>query len=249
PTVIKDTFSTNEDTAISILATEIFSPGPGEGSQTFTSVVATPIAGQTFGTVSVVSGSIIYTPEANFNGTARFLAQVTDSGTPPQTVSTTVTINVAPVNDAPIPFTGPITSEEDVPLTLIGTGAANDLLSRSQPGPSNESNQTLTLLSIDPTTEKGGTITLSNGVYRYQPPANYNGQDFFNYTILDNGTPPAEATGRVTLNITPVNDGPIVVDDTGSARFVAVGLTGLTSNFDPLANDSPGADAGDELII
>ncbi|MFN8763349.1 MAG: tandem-95 repeat protein [Pirellulaceae bacterium] len=249
PTVIKDTFSTNEDTAISILATEIFSPGPGEGSQTFTSVVATPIAGQTFGTVSVVSGSIIYTPEANFNGTARFLAQVTDSGTPPQTVSTTVTINVAPVNDAPIPFTGPITSEEDVPLTLIGTGAANDLLSRSQPGPSNESNQTLTLLSIDPTTEKGGTITLSNGVYRYQPPANYNGQDFFNYTILDNGTPPAEATGRVTLNITPVNDGPIVVDDTGSARFVAVGLTGLTSNFDPLANDSPGPDAGDELVI
>ncbi|MFM8174381.1 MAG: Ig-like domain-containing protein, partial [Pirellulaceae bacterium] len=176
-------------------------------------------------------------------------AQVTDSGTPPQTVSTTVTINVAPVNDAPIPFTGPITSAEDAPLTLIGTGAANDLLSKSQPGPSNESNQTLTLITIDSTTEKGGTITLSNGVYRYQPPANYNGPDFFNYTIRDNGTPSAEATGRVTLNITPVNDGPIVVDDTGSARFVAVGLTGLTSNFDPLANDSPGPDAGDELII
>jgi hypothetical protein len=44
---------------------------------------------------------------------------------------------------------------------------------------------------------------------RYNPNANVNGQDTFNITAIDNGTPEAEsAQAKVTINVTPVNDAP-----------------------------------------
>nr|WP_247650145.1 Calx-beta domain-containing protein [Cylindrospermopsis raciborskii] len=44
---------------------------------------------------------------------------------------------------------------------------------------------------------------------RYNPNANVNGQDTFNITAIDNGTPEAESgQAKVTINVTPVNDAP-----------------------------------------
>ncbi|HEX7946396.1 MAG TPA: Ig-like domain-containing protein, partial [Phenylobacterium sp.] len=59
-----------------------------------------------------------------------------------------------------------------------------------------------------------GTVTLVNGVVTFTPDANYNGPASFTYTIDDGhgGTD----TATVNINVTPVNDPPDAVDDSGS---------------------------------
>ena len=54
----------------------------------------------THGTVTLVTGSITYTPAFNFNGTSSFTYTVSDDEG--LTDSETVTITVIPVNDAPV---------------------------------------------------------------------------------------------------------------------------------------------------
>ncbi|MFM8399202.1 MAG: Ig-like domain-containing protein, partial [Pirellula sp.] len=57
----------------------------------------------------------------------------------------------------------------------------------------------------------------------------------------DNGSPALSTDANLTINVTPVNDGPIAVDDTGSsARFNVIGLTGTPTALDVMRNDSPG---------
>ncbi|WP_148714755.1 tandem-95 repeat protein [Chitinolyticbacter meiyuanensis] len=54
-----------------------------------------------------------------------------------------------------------------------------------------------------------GSLTLNaDGTLTYNPPANYNGTTTFSYTLIDgNGQ---NSTATVTLNVTPVNDAPVV---------------------------------------
>ncbi len=241
PTLIGSSFAVDEDPSapLTIPASSMFNGGPNEGSQTVTVVSAATIAGQTNGTVSVSGGNVLYTPNANFFGTARFTVVVADDGSPSAQSTATITVTVNPINDAPVPFTGSLTVAEDTSLILIGAGAPTNLLTASNPGPL-ESGQTLSLVSISNPTAAGGTITTVSGVTTYTPPANFFGSDSFVYTIQDNGSPSLQATATVTINVTPVNDAPDAVDDSGAARFTAVGLINLTTSLDPRRNDSAG---------
>ncbi len=114
-------------------------------------------------------------------------------------------------------------------------------MTSSQPGPANESSQTVTLVSVSPTSAQGGTLTTNAGVVTYRPAANFFGTDTFTYVITDNGTPALTATGTITVTVNAVNDAPDAVDDTGSgAQFVAIGQTGITTTLNPMRNDSAG---------
>lgn len=248
PVVTASTFSVNEDPAapLSITPAQVFSAGPAnESSQTVTFSSVASIAGQTNGTVSLVAGNINYTPAANFFGTAVFTAVGQDDGSPVASTTATITVNVIAVNDAPVPFAGSISVAEDGSLILIGTGAPTDLLTNSTKGAANESAQTLSLVSISPTTTNGGTITTVAGVTTYRPAANFFGQDTFTYTITDNGQTngqpdPRTATATVTINVTAVNDGPVAVADTGAARLNAIGISTTATSLDVMANDNAG---------
>ncbi|QDV66808.1 hypothetical protein Poly24_04960 [Rosistilla carotiformis] len=87
-----------------------------------------------------------------------------------------------------------------------------------------------------------GTVTRvgTTNSFTYRPNLNYNGPDSFTYTVVNSEG--VEATGVVSITVTPVNDPPTAVNDSGT------GLT--TPETDPLtitadrllANDLKGAD-------
>jgi hypothetical protein len=249
PTVVDNTWEVDEDPAAPLVLTpaQVFSPGPLEDAQTLTVTVA-PIAGQTNGSVSNAGNQISYAPDANFSGTALFTVTATDSGSPALSTTTTVTVTVREINDAPIPFSGTLTTAEDTPLVLIGTGAASDILSQSRPGPATESSQTLTLVTIQNPSASGGTVSTAGGITTYTPAANFFGTDTITFEIRDNGTPNLSATGTITINVTPVNDAPDAVDDSGTGRFIAPGLINQAASLDVMRNDSPGPGETNDTI-
>ena len=143
------------------------------------------------------------------------------SSTPPGTG------NVAPVAD-----TGSVTGDEDVtlPVPLRGSDSDGSVVSVTvtsiPPGD--------TLLLADGTTQvlAGQTLTpqQAEGLL-FHPAADFNGKTGITFFVTDNeGLASAPAT--VTINVTPVNDPPVALDDTNSAAHD----TPVTTNV--LANDS-----------
>ena len=64
----------------------------------------------------------------------------------------------------------------------------------------------------DNTTPSNGTVVVNaDGSYIYTPNTNFIGEDSFEYTICDNGTPQVCDTATVYITITP--DDVIAVDD------------------------------------
>jgi hypothetical protein len=67
---------------------------------------------------------------------------------------------------------------------------------------------TLSILSVQDTSARGGKVTLVSGSVHYVPPAGFDGVDQFAYTALDSGGD--TAVGIVTLSVAPpVSDQPI----------------------------------------
>ncbi|MCO6406754.1 VCBS domain-containing protein [Hoeflea alexandrii] len=97
PTAVDDTAKTDEDTAVSFAVADLISNDsnpPGEQPLSITSV-----SGAVNGAVSLNAGVITFTPDANFSGQASFTYTL-DNGA--GTDEGTVSIDVAPVADAPV---------------------------------------------------------------------------------------------------------------------------------------------------
>ncbi len=145
------------------------------------------------GTVVVHSdGSFTYTPTANFNG-SDFTYAVSD-GTE-AAVETTMTVTVAPVNDAPVDGNETNTTNEDTTLT-VADGATGDLLNNATDVDGNPLTITADLRRWPgrpftvgtPFLISGvGTLTVNaNGSYTFAPAANYNGAvPVITYTVSD----------------------------------------------------------------
>jgi len=113
PAARPDVDTTVEDTPVNIgLAGLLANDQAGDGALTLTQLagnslvlgVATgPFATGSGGTIAYDGTQFVYTPTADFAGSDRFSYQVTDANGDVST--TTVTITVTPVNDAPV-FTG-----------------------------------------------------------------------------------------------------------------------------------------------
>ncbi len=214
---VSDSYSTNEDTPLvgsSVLANDINIDG-----DPFTAVW---ISGPSHGTLVLnEDGTFLYTPEPNFNGNDSFTYQARNGlgvqGFPE------VTIEVRPVNDAPVAAADAFTTAEDTPLA--GTSVlANDV---------DVDNNPLTAVLV--TGAAHGTVVLNpDGTFLYTPAANYNGSDSFVYQAKD---PSAAVSAPVTvsLTVTPVNDAPVALGDaytTTRNKALTVTVPSL------LANDS-----------
>ena len=177
----------------------------------------------TNGTVQATGGTIVYTPNANFNGTDTFTVSVSDGKNPP--VSQTVTVTVTAVNDAPVAVADVGAVVEDAVLT--GTVATND---------SDVDRDTLTYTLAAPV---AGLTLAANGGYTFNAAdAAYQslavGQTravVANYTVSDGKSPPLTATSTLTITVTGVNDAPLAVADVGAVVEDAV-LTGSVATND-----------------
>lgn len=172
------------------------------------------------GTVSLTSPNVIYTPEANYTGPDSFTFKVND-GTVDSNIAT-VTINVTPVNDAPVAADQSVSTNEDTPLpiTLVATDA--------------DAGATLTYTIITPPSNGVLSAVAGAGV-TYTPNLNYNGPDSFTFRAND-GTVNSN-TATVSITVVPVNDVPIANAQSitiNEDQSIAITLTGSDVDGDPL---------------
>jgi VCBS repeat-containing protein len=159
------------------------------------------------GTLSVnADGSFTYSldPSNNFDGQVTFTYQAID-GTGRRSAATTVTIDVTPVNDAPVAADGTYNAVENLTLTV---NQANGLLRSTSPLVTDvdTARANLTVAVVDAPTE--GTLVLNpNGSFTYTPPSEFNGQVTFTYRAFDGSLFSNVAT--ITIDVAEVNDPPV----------------------------------------
>ena len=179
--------NTDEDAAVAgqIVASDL------DGDTLAYSLATAPVNGSV--TVDPATGAFVYTPDANFNGTDSFIVMVSDGQG--GNVSSTVTIGVAALNDAPTTTDLNLNTEEDVAVSgqIMATDVDGDVLS----------------YAVSSVPQNGVLIlNAATGEFTYTPNTNYNGTDSFVVTISDgNG---GATTSTVTVGVTPVNDVPTV---------------------------------------
>ncbi|EGR3110333.1 RTX toxin [Vibrio parahaemolyticus] len=154
------------------------------------------------GTVSVnPDGSVTYTPNDNYHGTDSFTYIVTSGGV---SESTTVSVDVTPVNDAPVAKDDIATTQEDTAVTI-------DVL----PNDSDVDGDKLSIESASVPKEQG-TVEEVNGKLVFTPAENFNGDAEITYTVTD-GALTDQATVKVTVNA--VNDTPVVESNIADQAF------------------------------
>ncbi len=263
PTAVNDTYSFNEDPLNAFTTTDANgSTTPGftiddgvaandvdpEGGPLSVSIVQAPAFAQPGSFSLAPNGTFTYRPLQDFNGSDTFVYRVNDGVLGSNNLGT-VTLIVREVNDAPIAFDDNQSINEG--QTLEFDQAA--LLQNDSAGPANESTQTLTVTSVDPTSAQGGSVTLVAGRIRYIPPANFSGQDTFNYVVTDNGTTagvpaPLSSGGTVTIELADRNNPPIVSPKSLNATE---DTPATMTQAQLLAGDLPGPadESGQQLVI
>jgi uncharacterized delta-60 repeat protein len=176
----------------------------------------TLVTGPQHGTLKLnADGTFSYTPDANFHGTDTFTYRANDDRDTGNLA--TVTINVRPVNDAPVAADQSATTNEDTPLT--GNLSATDV-----------DGDTLTYTKVSGA-QHGQVQLNADGSYTYTPAANYNGPDSFTYKANDGTVDSNIATVSITINA--VNDAPVAdAKSIGTDEDTAVTVTPTGSDVE-----------------
>lgn len=160
------------------------------------------------GSVSLdANGEIIFSPDADFHGTASFEYTVSD-GAGGLTVGT-AKVEVASVNDAPVAVGESVSIDEDniavIPQSVL---LANDTdVDVATDG------DTLHIVSLS-NASHGTTSFNDEGEVVFVPDANYNGIAGFDYVVEDSAG--AQSVAHTAININSVPDAPTAVGETFS---------------------------------
>jgi hypothetical protein len=175
--------------------------------------------------------------------------EVTDSGTPGLTATSTSAVDVTAVNDAPTTVADTDTTVGNTRLAR-GVAVPNGEAGKSSGGASVLANDsdvdspgpiTVDPAASNPTSAQGGSVTWNaNGTFDYVPPTGYTGNDTLTYRATDGD---ASSNGTVTLTVT----GRVwYVRNTATA-----GGTGRSSDpFDTLAEaDTAATSTSDRIYV
>jgi large repetitive protein len=216
PVAVNDASSTNEDTPVTI-------PLLANDSDLDGDPLTVTAASSPNGTVVInPDGSVVFTPNPNFNGEATITYTISDGQGGFDTA--TAIVIVRPVNDAPVAVNDSGTTPEDTPVTLNPLG--NDSDADGDP------------LTISSATSPNGQLTVNpDGTITFTPSPNFSGTTTVTYIISDgNG---GTSTATITLTVTEVNDPPVAVNDNVSTRedfpvTIPVLLNDSDADNDPL---------------
>ncbi|MDW1707999.1 tandem-95 repeat protein, partial [Vibrio sp. Vb2917] len=216
--IVADKATVVEDTAtiIKVLGNDTF-----EGDDKVVSLDTNN--GPANGTVSVnPDGSVTYTPNDNYHGADSFTYIVTSGGV---SESTSVNVDVTPVNDAPVAKDDTAVTDEDTPVTI-------DVL----PNDTDIDGDTLSIQSAS-VPEAQGKVEIVDGKLVFTPAENFNGDAEITYTITD-GSLTDQAKVAVTVN--PVNDAPTIkVDAVESITEDAVSTDTVVATLEVADTDTP----------
>ncbi len=176
------------------------------------------------GTVSVnPDGSVTYTPNDNYHGADSFTYIVTSGGV---SESTTVNVDVTPVNDAPVAKDDTAITDEDTPVTI-------DVL----PNDTDIDGDKLSIQSAS-APEAQGKVEIVDGKLVFTPAENFNGDAEITYTVTD-GALTCQATVKVTVNA--VNDTPVVESNVAD-QTLAEDFTPYTIDLNTVFSDVDNVD-------
>ncbi|WP_441229190.1 T1SS-143 repeat domain-containing protein [Tardiphaga sp. 215_C5_N2_1] len=236
-------------------------------------------AGATDGNVETVLKALAYqsTSEnptgADRTATVTFNDGGNDGSGPALSDTSTVTIHVTPVNDAPLAIndTGSATEKGGVANATGGSNATGNVLSNDSDVDDLQTSLVVSGVRVGTagsTGTVGSTLTgahgllvlNANGTYTYvidetdaQVQAlNVNGTitDTFTYTVRDPSG--ATDTAQLTITINGANDAPVATDDTGSATEkggVSNGSGGVTATGNVRTNDGDVDNTTSSLVI
>jgi hypothetical protein len=231
-----DSLNFNEDDpsaanrTVDVLANDITSPA-GQTLQilSFTQPATGGTVTAVGGATPTTNGQFLFAPTANFAGTTTFTYKVGivgDANTDDQ-VTQTVTVTVAPVNDAPVLVVpGAQTATEDTAKAITGitvsdvdAGAAGVSVTLA----AGHGNLTVTAAgAAQVTNNNSGSVTIAGTTadvtttlasLSYLPTLNYNGGDSLSVNVTDNGNTGQgnvlTASGSVAITVNAVNDAPV----------------------------------------
>jgi hypothetical protein len=247
PDVQDDSYTTDEDTALTVAAPGVLANDSDNNSDPITAILQAGPANAASFTLNA-DGSFDYTPAADFNGNDSFTYLANDGQADSEIA--TVSLTVEAINDAPVANDDAVSTNEDAPIIIDVLANDSDVDGDLDPA------------SVSIITPPGnGTAAADSvtGEITYTKAGDFNGVDSFVYEVCDNGTPtPAECdTASVEVTIESVNDAPsfvagsdqTVLEDAGAqtvtawATAISAGPAdeaGQTLSFNIIANDNPG---------
>jgi uncharacterized repeat protein (TIGR01451 family) len=180
---------------------------PDGDSLTISNVVATG------GIVTINPGAtnLTYTPTNSFSSAITYTVADGFGGT------ATAVISVIGNNVAPVANNQSVTVPEDTSTNLVVSATDID-----NPG-------LLYAILVGPTHGTLGALNTNTGAVTYSPSNNYHGPDVFTFIAFDGSL---YATGTVSITVSPVNDPPVVANDTLTTT------EDNTNTIPVLANDS-----------
>jgi hypothetical protein len=204
---VDDAYSTNEDTALTVSATDgnglLANDTTDGGTLCVTGFNTTGLQGS-LDSAGVTDGSFTYTPPVNWNGTTTFtydVAAVTVGVCPVGTVedTATVTIMVNAVNDPPTAVAESFSALAGHTLNVASPGVlAND---------SDIDGDVLTAVKVN--SPAHGVLTLAaEGGFSYTPASGYTGPDAFSYKASDGSLQSATRIVSLTVSAIPPNATP-----------------------------------------
>ncbi|WP_305373459.1 retention module-containing protein [Photobacterium leiognathi] len=236
PVANPDSFTTGEDTSITVNLTKNDSDVDGD-KLTVKEINGTPVTPGHEQTIVVDNGKIViaddggmtFIPSDNYHGDVTVPYTITDGD---KSATSTVTIHVTPVNDAPIANPDSYTTDEDTSITVDLTKNDHDV-----------DGDTVTIKEINGTpvipgheqtivVDNGKIVIAHDGSTTFVPSDNYHGDMTVPYTITDGDK---TATSTVTIHVTPINDAPVANPDsftTGEDTSITVDLIKNDSDID-----------------
>ena len=213
PNAVDDAVEVVEDGSVT------FQPGANDTDADGDAVVASSIASAPANGTAVVNpdGTVTYTPNSEFSGSDSFEVTVSDGNGGFDT--STVNVDVNPANDGPSAVDDAVEVAEDGSVTF-------------QPG-SNDTDpdgDAVVASEIVSAPANGAAVVNPDGTVTYAPDANFNGADSFEVKVSDGKG--GFDISTVTVDVTPVNDGPQAADDE-----LTVAEDGALT-FQPGANDT-----------
>lgn len=174
PVAASQSTSTLEDTAVNIVLTA----SDANGDLLSYAVVDGPSNGSLTGTAP----NLIYTPNANYNGSDSFTFKAND-GTADSAIAT-VSITVTAVNDAPVADAQSVSVDHNTATAITLTG-------------SDVEGSALTYTVV--TNPTNGSLTGTAPSLTYTPNSGYSGSDSFTFTVNDGTADSSAATVTLTV--------------------------------------------------
>lgn len=199
PSVVDDSFTTDEDTPIDILFSVVLENDNDIDSATI-SVKAGEEPEVTNGTVEVLENGWRFTPTADFSGEAQMRYHVVDSeGAEAEAV---VNITVNSLNDPPNVQADTFETNENTQISILFADVlAND---------SDSDSESFFVNTDQASTVTNGSLQVLSDRWLFEPTANFSGEASLRYVVQDSDG--AEVAAEATINVLEVNDPPEFIE-------------------------------------